>query len=68
MGHDLLEQPVLVRAAGGAVADDADLVTRAAVLLRQIPDMAENATHGRAKAVNDAQGLLVLHRFRTAVL
>lgn len=46
---------ILVLSAGQAVAKDADFMSRLALFLRQIPDMAEDPADGRSETVNYAQ-------------
>src|ERR1700754_2993133 len=52
---DIVKQPVLMRAAGQAVAEDTDLVSRLALLFDQVADMAEYPTHRRPEAMKDAE-------------
>jgi hypothetical protein len=46
---------IFQRTARGAVAQDSDVVASLAMLLGQIPDMAEYSANGRAKTMDDSQ-------------
>ncbi len=61
IGANLVEELVFESAACGAVADNADLVTRLAVLDGKIAYMPENPADWRAETVNDAHFAVLGH-------
>ena len=56
----VVEEPFLELAAGGRIADDANLVTRRDLCLGQIADVAEDSPDGRPEAMHYAQPLVTV--------
>src|SRR5690606_16373804 len=54
---DLFEIAVLKRASGGGVADDADLMARRRLRDDEVAHVAEDPSHRRTEAVNDAKAV-----------
>ena len=59
LGFDAVKQLFLIRSAGGGIADDADLVTRADLRIDEIAHMPENAADRGAETMHDPHGRTV---------